>query len=87
MAKTRRSAMPKDIPDDIRELGETIGMSYALRLQALGSPALQRVAEALSKLKDAERLRESQNSGCQNGQCRRAFLDELLEGVNPAQKG
>jgi hypothetical protein len=78
--------MPKDakeIPDDIRELGEALGMSYALRIQALGSPAVQRVIETLGKLQAKEGLAESQNSGCQNGQCRRAVLDELLEGVNP----
>ena len=77
--------MPKpdnpEIPDDIRELGETLGMSYALRLKALGSPALARVAETLGKLRDIESLRESQNSGCQNGQCRRPFLDDLLSDV------
>jgi len=71
---------PGPIPDDVRELGETLGMSYALRLHALGSPAIQRVLETLSKLRDLEQLKESQNSGCQNGQCRRAVLDELLEG-------
>ncbi len=75
----------KDIPDDIRELGEALGMSYALRIQALGSPAVQKVVETLGKLQAKEALAESQNSGCQNGQCRRAFLDELLEGAAPRQ--
>lgn len=80
--------MPKEssIPEDVRELGEALGMSYALRIHALGSPAVQRVIDTLGKLRDKESLAESQNSGCQNGQCRRAVLDELLEGVNPAQK-
>jgi hypothetical protein len=75
-----------DIPDDVRELGEALGMSYALKIQALGSPALQRVASTLGKLQDAGgALRESQNSGCQNGQCRRELLEELLDAQ--AQRG
>lgn len=71
------------IPSEIKELGETLGASYALKLHALGSNSMKRVMETLSKLKVKEGLKESQNSGCQNGQCRRPFLEELMELETP----
>jgi hypothetical protein len=71
--------MADEIPEDIQELGRTLGMSFALRLQALGSPAMQRVVESLRALRPADQLRESQNSGCQNGTCARSELDELMQ--------
>ncbi len=67
------------IPKDVQELGDQLGQAYALRINALSSPAIGRVIETLGKLREVEDLRASQNSGCQNGQCGRSLLDEITE--------
>jgi len=72
--------MAEEIPAEVQELGRTLGLSYALKLHAMGSPAMQRVTESLAKLRPADQLKDSQNSGCQNGSCAaRSVLDDVLE--------